>query len=113
MVSQHPRQQPDVMRVRLRPQVPPGQQPPPAVPQPGAGSYVPVPAPPPWRIEIPASDGTPLLVMREANGLLVVEGDESRWDEGAKRFLHSLMQWAGQAGITWKDEARRAGGRGE
>lgn len=66
--------------------------------------------PPPWRIEINASDGTNLVVFREENGMLVVEGDESRWDEGAKRFLHGMMQWAGGAGIRWKDEARKAGG---
>jgi hypothetical protein len=67
-------------------------------------------APPPWRIEIPASDGTMLLVLREEDGRLVAEGDESRWDEAAKRFVGVMMQWAGGYGIRWKDEARRVGG---
>lgn len=68
--------------------------------------------PMPWNITIPAADGAPLLVMREENGLLVVEGDESRWSEAAKRFLYGMMQWSGQAGIRWKDEARHAGESG-
>lgn len=63
-----------------------------------------------FRIEIPAEDGTMLLVLREENGCLVVEGDESRWDEGAKRFLHAMMQWSGLAGIRWQDEVRKAAG---
>lgn len=66
--------------------------------------------PPPWKIVIPASDGTELLVLREENGLLVVEGDESRWSESAKKFLFGMMQWAGGAGIRWKDEVRKSGG---
>lgn len=74
-----------------------------------SGNVVPVVAPPPWRFEIGAADGTPLLVMYERDGLLVVEGDESRWDEGAARFLHHVLQWSGQAGIAWKDKARRGG----
>jgi hypothetical protein len=105
MVSQHP-QQPDAMRMRLRPKAsaaPPGV----FAPDVLASSFLPA-APPPWNITIPAADGTPLLVMREENGLLVVEGDESRWTEAAKRFVHGMMQWAGQAGINWKDEARKA-----
>ena len=66
-------------------------------------------APPPWRIEIPAADGTMLLVLREEDGRLVAEGDESRWDEAARRFIGVMMQWAGGYGIPWKDEARKAG----
>lgn len=67
--------------------------------------------PPPWRIEIPGAQGAPpLLVLREENGLLVVEGDESRWTEGAKKFLFGMMNWAGGAGIRWKDDVRAAGG---
>jgi hypothetical protein len=110
MVSQFP-QKPDVMRMRLRP----GAQPPLARVQPPDAVTSSVPAitsslaPPPWRFEVRAADGAELLVMREEHGLLVVEGDESRWDEAAKRFLHGVMQWAGQAGIPWKDEARKAG----
>lgn len=73
-----------------------------------ASSPAVIPVPPPWRFVVTAADGTELLVMREEGGRLVVEGDESRWDEGARRFLHGVMQWSGQAGITWKDEARRA-----
>lgn len=67
-------------------------------------------APPPWRIEITAADGTMLLLLREEDGRLVAEGDESRWDEAAKRFIGVMMQWAGGYGINWKDEARRSGG---
>jgi hypothetical protein len=62
---------------------------------------------PEFCIIIPDAGGHVLLTMREEHGLLVVEGDESRWDEGAKRFLHQMMQWSGQAGIRWKDEAAR------
>jgi hypothetical protein len=96
-------QYPEQMRKRLTPSAPQ------AVPQDFiiAASNL---APPPWRIEVTGSDGTVLLVLREENGLLVAEGDESRWDEAAKRFLHGMMQWAGGAGIRWKDDARRAGG---
>jgi len=60
---------------------------------------------------VKAADGTLLMAMFEKDGRLVVEGDESRWDEAAKRFLHTVMQWSGQAGIAWKDEARQAGGQ--
>lgn len=103
MVSQHPLpQQPEVMRMRL-----PAAQGLPPVTMPAQAA--PVIAPPPWRFEITAGDGTLLLAMSERDGLLVVEGDESRWDEAAARFLHHVMQWSGQAGIAWKDEARRAG----
>jgi hypothetical protein len=63
-------------------------------------------APPPWRIEIPAADGTMLLVLREEAGCLVAEYDESRVNEAARRFLAEMMRWAGGAGIAWKDEAR-------
>lgn len=65
-------------------------------------------AAPPFRIVIPAADGTELLVMTEVNGMLSVTGDESRWDEGAKRFLYGMMQWSGQVGIRWKDEVAKA-----
>lgn len=61
-------------------------------------------AQPAFLIEIPAADGTMLLRLREENGHLVIEGDEDRWDEGAKRFLHSMMQWSGLVGIRWRDE---------
>jgi hypothetical protein len=110
MVSQHP-QQPEVMKMRLAPRAPQGQPPrPPHGEMIVPGASVSIPAAPPWNITIPSSEGgPPLLVMREENGLLVVEGDESRWDEAAKRFLHGMMQWAGQASITWKDEVRKAG----
>lgn len=101
MVSHHPDQP---MRMRLgRPPVQ-GTAPAPQV------QSLNIPAvPPPWKFIVAAADGTELLVMREENGMLVVEGDESRWDEGAKRFLHGVMQWSGQAGINWKDGARKAG----
>ena len=107
MVSQHPEQP---MRMRL---TPPARRMPSSV---AAGVPLPetftVPAaPPPWRFEVKAADGTLLLAMFERDGRLAVEGDESRWDEGAKRFVHAVMQWSGQAPITWKDEARQAGGQ--
>jgi len=108
MVSQYPPPDPEVMKMRLAPRA--------AQPQRAAHPEVitsGIPssalAPPPWNITLLAADSTELLVMREENGLLVVEGDESRWDEAAKRFLYAMMQWAGQAGITWKDEVRKAG----
>jgi hypothetical protein len=63
---------------------------------------------PAFRIEIPAEDGTMLLVLREVNGRLVAEGDESRWDEAARRFIYAMCQWAGQFPLRWKDEARNA-----
>jgi hypothetical protein len=63
---------------------------------------------PPFNITIEAADGATLLVLREVNGRLVVEGDESRWDEAAKRFLYQMCQWSGQFPVRWKDEARRA-----
>jgi hypothetical protein len=65
--------------------------------------------PPPWSIELKSpADGKLLLTMREKDGLLVVEGDESRWADSAKRFVGEMLKWAGQTGIRWKDEARRA-----
>jgi len=68
-------------------------------------------APPPWRIEIPSADGsTMLLILREEDGRLIAEGDESRWSDAAKRFVGVMMQWAGGHSINWKDEARRAAG---
>jgi len=64
---------------------------------------------PKFVIVIPAEDGTELVRMTEdERGFLVVTGDESRWDEGAKRFLHGMMQWSGVVGIRWKDEVIRA-----
>ena len=104
MVSQHPLpQQSEVMRMRL-----PAAQGPLPVTVPGTVTAV-HPGLPPWRFEITAGDGTLLLAMSERDGFLVVEGDESRWDEAAARFLHHVMQWSGQAGIAWKDRARRGG----
>jgi hypothetical protein len=67
---------------------------------------------PPFSIVIPAADGTELVRMTEEGGRLVVTGDESRWDEGARRFLHGMMQWSGQVGIAWKDEVRKAAQEG-
>ena len=99
MVSQHPEQP---MRMRLRPTQG-------AAPLPVGESFIVPAVPPPWKFVVTSADGTELLVMREEAGRLVVDGDESRWNEGAKRFLHGVMQWSGQAGIRWKDEARRAG----
>jgi len=63
---------------------------------------------PEFRIEITAADGASLLVLSEQQGRLVVEGDESRWGEAAKRFLYQMMQWSGQVGIRWKDEVLAA-----
>lgn len=68
----------------------------------------PVPAPK-FSITIAAEDGTELVRMTEdPQGRLAVTGDESRWDEGAKRFLHGMMQWSGVVGVRWKDEVLRA-----
>lgn len=67
---------------------------------------------PPFSIVIPAADGTELVRMTEEGGRLVVSGDESRWDEGAKRFLHGMMQWSGQVGIAWKGEVKKAAREG-
>lgn len=64
---------------------------------------------PKFMIIIPAEDGTELLRMTEDDrGRLVVSGDESRWDEGAMRFLHGMMQWSGVVGVRWKDEVTRS-----
>jgi len=111
MVSQYPPQKPEVMKMRLAPRAAQPQRvaPPEVITSDIPSSALLPAAPPPWTITVPAADGTPLLTMREENGFLVVEGDESRWDEGAKKFLYGMMQWAGQAGITWKDEVRKAG----
>ena len=62
---------------------------------------------PEFRVEIKAADGTPLLVMREDDGYLVIEGDESRWTEGAMRFLQQMRQWSGQVGLRWQDEVQK------
>lgn len=69
-----------------------------------------IPVRPPFRIVIPAADGTVLLEMTEENGRLKVTGEESRWDEAARRFLHQMMQWSGQVGIRWQDEVLKSVG---
>lgn len=61
-------------------------------------------------IEIPGDDGRMLLRMFERGGRLAVECDEDRLEEGAKRFVHMMMQWSGVVGIRWKDEAVKAAG---
>jgi hypothetical protein len=73
----------------------------------GAGAPV-SPGRPPFQIQILAGDGHLLLELSENNGMLVARGDESRWDEAAKRFIFGMLQWSGQVGIRWKDEAIRA-----
>lgn len=85
-------------------------------PPPGPGAVQPVPGSfsiqrgaPAFSIVIPAADGTVLLELTEQNGMLVARGDESRWDEAAKRFIYGMLQWSGQAGIRWKDEAIQVG----
>jgi hypothetical protein len=100
MVSQHP--DPDQMKMRLKPLKPRTAA---VSAQPGnslSGGR------PPFNITIEGADGQPLLVMREVKGRLVVEGDESKWDEAAKRFLHGMLQWTGQFPVRWKDEVRKA-----
>jgi hypothetical protein len=100
MVAQHP-ENPDVMRVRV----------PPAHPRPLAsapGTPAAPAAPPPWRFEVRAADGTLLLGLHEENGKLCAEGDQSRWDEAAAKFIAQALQWSGQRPITWKDDAMRA-----
>lgn len=69
------------------------------------------PATPPFRIVISAADGAELLVMTEENGRLAVSGDEAHWGEAAARFIHAMMQWSGQAGLNWREEATRAAGK--
>ena len=53
---------------------------------------------PPFNITIEAADGATLLVLREVNGRLVAEGDESRWDE---RFVRYLQDDPEQRGTRW------------
>jgi glycerol-3-phosphate dehydrogenase len=66
---------------------------------------------PEFRIEIKAADGiTDLLVLREQNGYLVVEGDEAHWPEATLRFLQQMRQWSGQVGLRWQDEVQKAAG---
>lgn len=63
---------------------------------------------PPFEIDIVAGDGeTVLLHMTEKDGKLDVSGDESRWTEAARRFVYGMMQWSGQAGLNWRDEAEQ------
>lgn len=67
------------------------------------------PGAPRLSIIIPAADGTELVRMTEDDaGRLVITGNEARWDEGAKRFLHGMMQWSGVVGVRWKDEVLRS-----
>lgn len=98
MVSQYPER----MRKRL-------------IPLDGPANSVPPPdmaianiAPPPWRIEIPAADGTMLLVLREENGRLAADYDPLKLTEAARALLLETLQMAGGAGINWKDEVRKA-----
>jgi hypothetical protein len=63
---------------------------------------------PEFRIEMRAADGALLLVLREQDGYLVVEGDESRWHESAMLFLQQMRQWSGQVGLRWPDEVQKA-----
>jgi hypothetical protein len=65
---------------------------------------------PEFRIEIKAADGGMLLLLREQDGYLIVEGDESRWPEATMRFLQQMRQWAGQVGLRWQDEVQKAAG---
>lgn len=106
MVSQHPE---PPMQMRLNPPRPPRMPTSVAAGVPLPEMFTAPAAPPPWRFEVKASDGTVLMAMFERDGRLAVEGDESRWDEAARRFVHTVMQWSGQAGIRWKDDARKAG----
>jgi hypothetical protein len=74
---------------------------------------IPMSGRPDFRIEIPSMDGQAmLLVLREEGGRLIVEGDESRWDEAAKRFLYQMMEWSGLVGIRWKNEVIKTTGSG-
>jgi hypothetical protein len=100
MVAPVPPVPEDQMKMRLRPRVS-------RLPAPQGGSILNA-GRPPFNITIEGADGQPLLVMREVNGRLVVEGDEGKWDEAAKRFLHSMLQWTGQFPVRWKDEVRKA-----
>ncbi len=82
----------------------------PAISPPGAGASVQPPQGRAFSIVISAADGAPLLRMFEREGRLAIEGDESRWEEAAARFLLGMMQWSGTVGIAWKDEVMRAAG---
>lgn len=60
------------------------------------GVPMPVAPPPPPSIVIMADDGVELLRLTWADGRLDVTGDESRWTEGAARFvaeMRSLAPW--------------------
>lgn len=58
-------------------------------------------------IEVPAADGAMLLRMFERDGMLAVEGDETRWEEATRRFVYQMLQWSGLVGLRWKDEAQK------
>jgi hypothetical protein len=98
MVAQYP----GGMRKRLIPLDGPAN----SVPSPGM-SIADI-APPPWRIEIPAADGTPLLVLREENGRLAADYDPLKLTEAARALLLEMLRMTGGAGINWKDEAQKA-----
>jgi len=78
---------------------------------PGAANSI-RPGAPKFNIVIASTfDGAELLRLTEDDqGRLVITGDETRWDEGAKLFLYQMMQWSGQVGIRWKKEAADAAG---
>lgn len=69
------------------------------------------PSRPEFRIEIKAADGAMLLLLREEHGRLVIEGDESRWTEGAMKFLQHMRMWSGQEGLSWQDEVQKGAGQ--
>lgn len=98
MVAQYP----EHMRKRLVPLDGPAN----AVPPPGM--TIADLAPPPWRIEILAADGTMLLVLREENGRLAADYDPLKLTEAARALLLETLRMAGGAGINWKDEVRKA-----
>jgi hypothetical protein len=94
---------PDQMVTRLAPGAPRN-------PAGGLGHAVVRNTAPKFNIVISSSvDGAELVRMTEdERGCLVVTGNEARWDEGAKRFLHEMMQWSGLVGINWKSDVVKA-----
>ncbi len=72
---------------------------------PGGGSIVRSGSRPPFQIVIPDAEGNVLVRFGERDGVLFCEGDETRWTEGARRFVRVLMEWSGQVGISWREAA--------
>jgi hypothetical protein len=105
MVAQYPDRMPEAMVSRMR-----GSNPRHLIADETAFIFPPgssaLPGPLDFNIEIHARDGALLLRLFERDGRLACEGDQTRMEEGAKAFLHQMLQWSGQIGIRWKDEVK-------